>query len=133
MNSPAEGLSSGEAKPPTNAGRSRETSAGTELRPLEVMRTRASALAGQRLDRIIDRHSHDIFRDQVRWMNRLKLELEEESGIKLTSNGIVQVALDLLIRDHELNGEASNLIQVMVYGKPLRVSRVRQPEKGEGS
>jgi hypothetical protein len=66
--------------------------------------------------RTIERHSHDIFRDQVRWMNRLKLDLEERRGARVTGNAMVQLAVDLFRDDYERQGEESNLIRVLVRG-----------------
>src|SRR5207249_162720 len=85
------------------------------------VRTPASVRRGQHaLPRAIERHSHDVFQDQVRWMNRLKLDLEELHGVKVTGNEMVQLALDLLRDDFERNEEQSNLIRVLVRGKPWR-------------
>lgn len=61
-----------------------------------------------------ERHSHDIFLDQVRWMNRLKLELDERFGAKVTSNALVQAAIDMLRHDFERNGERSELFRTLV-------------------
>jgi hypothetical protein len=58
-------------------------------------------------ERLVERHSHDIFRDQVLWINRLKLELEEQYGARVTSNSIVRLAIDRLRADVEAdNGDA---------------------------
>ena len=65
-------------------------------------------------ERIDERHSHDIFRDQVRWMNRTKLDIEETCGRRITSNAIVKLALDLLIDDFEQHGENSKLIRSLI-------------------
>lgn len=74
--------------------------------------------------RSVERHSHDIFQDQVRWMNRLKLDLEERHGVKVTGNAMVQLALDIFLNDFERNGDESNLIRVLVNGETWR------PENG---
>jgi hypothetical protein len=68
--------------------------------------------------RVDERHSHDIFHDQVRWMNRVKLDVEETYGAKVTSNAMVQLALDLFIHDYELNGDESALIRTLVLKQP---------------
>ncbi len=65
-------------------------------------------------ERRVERHSHDIFIDQVRWMNRLKLELGEEFGVKLTGNALVQLALDMLRRDFDAHGERSELFRTLI-------------------
>lgn len=78
--------------------------------------------------RRVERHSHDIFNDQVRWMNRLKLELGEEFGVKVTSNALVQLAIDLLRRDLAANGERSELFRTLIR-RPQATSTVA----GEGA
>ena len=109
----------------------RQSASGlSRLHTVEATRTPAAALTGHHLDRLVERHSHDIFHDQVRWMNRLKLELEEQLSVKITSNGMVQVAVDLLRRDHEANGDDSNLMRALVFGKPLRIPGAKKPERG---
>ena len=65
-------------------------------------------------ERRVERHSHDIFIDQVRWMNRLKLELGEEFGVKLTGNALVQLAIDMLRRDFDAHGERSELFRTLI-------------------
>lgn len=65
-------------------------------------------------ERRVERRSHDIFIDQVRWMNRLKLELGEEFGVKLTGNALVQLAIDMLHRDFDANGERSELFRTLI-------------------
>ena len=65
-------------------------------------------------ERIDERHSHDIFRDQVRWMNRTKLDIEETYGTRITSNAIVKLALDLLIDDFERHGGSSKLVRSLI-------------------
>lgn len=68
-------------------------------------------------ERIDERHSHDIFRDQVRWMNRTKVDMEETYGKRITSNEIVKLALDLLIDDFKRHGESSKLIRTLILGE----------------
>lgn len=77
--------------------------------------------------RMVERHSHDIFQDQIRWMNRVKLDLEERYDVKVTGNAMVQLALDLFREDFIRNGEASSLIRTLVHGDPPR------PETDGGS
>ena len=69
---------------------------------------------------MLERHSHDIYQDQVRWLNRTKLDLEERYGVKVTGNAMVQLSLDRLRRDFEANGETSDLFRVLVLNEPLR-------------
>ena len=90
----------------------------------EATRPRVSSLRGQDAPRISERHTYDVFQDQVRWMSRLKLDVEELHNERVTINGIVQLALDLLREDYELNGERSHLIRVLVRGQPLRLKPV---------
>ena len=111
---------------------------GKQARPLvsnqqtlEARRTPASSLRGQKpRPRITGRHTYDIFQDQVRWMNRLKLDIEEAFNERVTINGLVTLALDLLREDYELNGEKSNLIRVLVRGRTsnLKASAAREKE-----
>jgi hypothetical protein len=75
-------------------------------------------------ERLVERHSHDIFRDQVLWINRLKLELEEQYGKRVTSNSIIRLAIDRLRADFEKDG-----------GGPitaLLIERPYEPDKGRG-
>jgi len=81
-----------------------------------------------REERRVERHSHDIFMDQVRWMNRLKLELGEELGVKLTSNALVQLAIDMLRRDFDANGERSELFRTLI-----RAPQATSTAAGEGA
>jgi hypothetical protein len=82
-------------------------------------------------ERIDERHSHDIFRDQVRWMNRTKLDMEETYGKRITSNAIVKLALDLLIDDFERHGESSNLIRSLIRGERTPARTWDGPPKTE--
>lgn len=94
-------------------------------RSLEATRTRVSAPTGHRAEhRTLERHSHDIYLDQIRWMNRLKLEVEETYGVKLTSNAMVALAVDRFREDYEGNGDDSALMRVLVRGE------ARGPEDG---
>ena len=84
--------------------------------------------------RTIERHSHDIFQDQVRWMNRLKLDLEERYGAKVTGNAMVQLALDLFRDDFLSLGEESSLVRVLVQGRrshPARRDEYSGGQEGE--
>ncbi len=75
------------------------------------------------------RHTYDIFEDQVRWMNRLKLDVEEAHNKRLTINGFVKLALDILRQDYEARGDRSHLVRVLIKGRPLEI---RQASDGEG-
>jgi hypothetical protein len=69
--------------------------------------------------RKIDRRSYDFFHDQVLWLNRMKVELEERYDLQITANAMVQLALDLLILDHRRRGRHSQLMAHLVFGQPL--------------
>lgn len=90
-------------------------------RPTMDVATRSPARppGGKRApSRTVERHSHDIFQDQIRWMNRVKLDLEERYDVKVTGNAMVQLALDLFREDFIRTGEASSLVRVLVHGEP---------------
>ena len=53
-------------------------------------------------------------------MNRVKLDIEERYGVKVTNNAIVQLALDLFREDFIRNGDGSSLLRVLVQGQPWR-------------
>lgn len=77
----------------------------------------ALASAGRRPPaRTLERHSYDIFQDQAWWMNRLKLDMEQRHGVKLTGNLIVQFALEVVRADFERHGERSKLFGALVNG-----------------
>ncbi len=79
-----------------------------------------SGLNGQRRPpRIDERHTYDIFQDQVRWMNRLKVDLQEIYEARVAINSVVKLALDIVREDYEANGERSHLVRVLVKGRPL--------------
>lgn len=81
--------------------------------------------------RTLERHSHDIYHDQVRWLNRVKLEFEERYGAKVTGNVMVQLALDLLRDNFEAEGERSNLVRVLVFGRPRHGAKHTDQPNGE--
>ncbi len=62
---------------------------------------------------------YDFFEDQVRWLNRKKLELDERYGRRIPTTAMVQLAVDMLIADFEAHGEASQLIGNLVKGEPM--------------
>ena len=94
----------------------------TNQRSNESTRPRVSPLRGQEFNRVSERHSHDIFHDQVRWLNRAKVEIDERYGRRVTVNGLVQLALDVLRKDYELNKAGSNVIRVLVRGESVNVA-----------
>jgi len=101
----------------------------TSQRSNEATRPRAAPLRGQEFNRMSERHSHDIFHDQVRWLNRAKVEIDERYGRRVTVNGLVQLALDVLRKDYELNKARSNIVRVLVRGETVNVPA----GDGEGS
>lgn len=86
------------------------------------------------LPRAIGRHSHDLFQDQIRWLNRVKLELTERCGEPVTGNAMLQLAVDMLREDYVRNGEESQLIRVLLQGqpRPSRLPETRPDVEGEG-
>ena len=90
-----------------------------------------STLRGElALPRPKERHSHDLFRDQTLWMNKLKLEIEEKYGRRVTGNEIVQTAIELLRADYASRKESSTLIRVLVRKEPLEESGVAAGKGG---
>jgi hypothetical protein len=73
-----------------------------------------------RKERPIVRHPYDFYRDQVLWLNRTKVEIEERYGLQVTANAMVQLALDLLILDYRATGLHSHLMTHLVFGRPPR-------------
>jgi hypothetical protein len=90
----------------------------------ERSKTRVFSRQGRAGDGVV-RHSHDLYRDQILWINRLKLDIEVEHGIRVNGNDLVQLAIDMLRDDFEALREQSNLISVLVFGRPRRRPRAR--------
>jgi hypothetical protein len=67
-----------------------------------------------------ERHTYDIYQDQARWMNRIKLDIEELYSADITVNSVVALAIDLIRIDFEENGERSQIMRVLVRGQRLR-------------
>lgn len=65
-------------------------------------------------ERIVEHRPYDFFQDQVRWLNRKKVEFEEQHGKRIAATAMVQLAVDMLIADFEANGEDSQLVRVLV-------------------
>jgi hypothetical protein len=107
-----------QAKPPGKARPKTPQFVLTPQRLLEAKRTRVSARTGHlNAVRAVERHSHDIYVDQIRWMNRVKLDILETYGAKVTNNEMVQLAVDLFRADFERNGDDSSLMRVLVMGQ----------------
>jgi hypothetical protein len=84
----------------------------------EAMRSTLAPLTGQIVrTRLTARHTYDIYLDQVRWLNRVKLDLEDEYGVKATNNDMVALAIDMLRWDFEKKGEASKLVRSLILGE----------------
>lgn len=71
------------------------------------------------------RRPYDFFEEQVQFLNRKRLEIEEQYGLRVPANAMVQLAVDLLISDFERRGEKSQLIETLVLKK--------QPANGYGT
>ena len=81
--------------------------------------------SGRTKERTTDRRPYDFFRDQLLWLNRTKVEIQEEYGRRVTANAMVQLALDLFIEDYKRRKERSKLITHLVsdqraMGRPNR-------------
>lgn len=89
------------------------------------------ATLGRALPRRVARHSHDIFQDQIRWLNRLKLELSERYDVPVTGNAMVQLAVDMLREDYVRKGGQSRLIRILIEGQPWPSRAQPDPERSE--
>ena len=91
------------------AGRKKPTSGrrseGTFQRPAQPMRER------------LTRRPYDFFQDQVLWLNRTKVEIQEQYDRRITANAMVQLALDLLIADYQRRKERSKLVTKLVLNQ----------------
>ena len=67
--------------------------------------------------RTIERRPYDFFHDQVQWLNRMKVTIEERYHRKVTANAMVQLALDRLIEDYQRRGRDSALVAQLVRGR----------------
>lgn len=79
-------------------------------------KTKPRALGSSSQRRVVERHSHDIYHDQVQWLNRTKLDIEERYDVKATGNAIVRLALDLVRDDYVRNGDSSRLVRILIDG-----------------
>ena len=78
-------------------------------------------------ERPTERRPYDFYADQVRWLNKMKVVVEERYRRKITANAMVQMALDLLIQDYRAKGKQSQLIRALVFGEPVP----EHPEQGK--
>jgi hypothetical protein len=78
--------------------------------------------------RLIDHRPYDFFQDQIRWLNRRKLEFEEKYGKRVPATAMVQLAVDLLIADFEVNEEESQVVRVLIKEERPSVPNSGRPE-----
>jgi hypothetical protein len=90
-----------ETKKLTSGGRNE----GTFQRPAQPTRER------------LTRRPYDFFQDQVLWLNRTKVEIQEQYDRRITANAMVQLALDLLIADYQRRKERSKLVIKLVLNQ----------------
>ena len=88
-------------KKPTSGGNNEETF----QRPAQPTRERPI------------RRPYDFFQDQVLWLNRTKVEIQEQYDRRITANAMVQLALDLLIADYKRRKERSKLVTKLVLNQ----------------
>ena len=72
------------------------------------------ASSGRPKERPVERRPYDFYRDQVLWLKGTKLEIEKRYGRRITANAMVQLALDVLIKDYQHSKEGSKLVQERV-------------------
>ena len=68
-------------------------------------------------ERLTERRPYDFFRDQVLWLNKTKVEIQERYDRRITANAMVQLALDLLIADYKRRKERSELVTKLVLNQ----------------
>src|SRR5688572_21950570 len=127
-----QGSSIAAAPPPSRPGNKEAEKGSRKPAGHQASRTPVSQSSGHTKSVRVDaRHTYDIFHDQVRWMNRMKLDIEDTYESRITINGIVKLALDLLREDYDVNGEDSNLIRVLVDDGTIRLPGLAPVEKEE--
>ena len=65
----------------------------------------------------LTRRPYDFFQDQVLWLNRTKVEIQELYDRRITANAMVQLAMDLLIADYNRRKERSKLVTKLVLNQ----------------
>ena len=100
---PAKEPSSESWKVRKSEGRYERRKIRTSQRPLEPKK-----------ERPIERRPYDFYRDQLLWLKRTKVEIEERYGSRVTANAMVQLALDLFIEDYKRRKELSKLVTNLV-------------------
>lgn len=123
----------GQARPRVNQGAGERRNGAPNKRP--IGRSGVANRLTAPIERLVERHSHDIYHDQVLWINRVKFELEEQYGRRVTSNSIVQLAIDRLRRDFEAEAHPFEITTRLIEGLlPLKSGATEQKggEDGEG-
>jgi hypothetical protein len=69
-------------------------------------------------ERLTDRRPYDFFRDQILWLNKTKVEIQEKYGRRVTANAMVQLAVDWLMQDYKRRKERSKLVTKLVSNQP---------------
>jgi hypothetical protein len=72
--------------------------------------------------RTVEHRPYDFFSDQVRWLNRTKLDIDERYGKRIPATAMVQLAVDLLIADFEADSQDSYVIRVLLKDEDLRAA-----------
>lgn len=83
--------------------------------------------------RPMDHRAYDFFKDQVNWLNRQRLELKEHYGRLVPATVMVQLALDLFIKDFQQHGEDSQLVRVLIKGEQPQTASKQERPAGEGN
>ena len=83
--------------------------------------------------RVVEHRPYNFYQDQVRWLNRKKVEFEEDYGKRVTATSMVQLAVDFLIADYEAKGDDSQLFRVLIKNERPSVRPFGGPaERPEG-
>ena len=103
---------------PTSGGKKGASKEAPLERPLQQPSERPK-------ERLTERRPYDFFRDQVLWLNKTKVEIQERYGRRVTATAMVQLALDLFIQDYKTKKERSKLVTHLVTdqgtpGPPIR-------------
>ncbi|MBC7264774.1 MAG: hypothetical protein H5T64_10545 [Chloroflexi bacterium] len=69
------------------------------------------------VERLTERRPYDFYRDQVLWLNKTKVEIQEKYGQRVTANAMVQLAVDLLMQDYKRRKERSKLVTELVFNQ----------------
>ena len=72
-------------------------------------------------ERPTQRRPYDFFGDQILWLNKTKVEIQERYGWRVTANAMVQLAVDLLMQDYKRRKERSKLVTKLVTNQPTEV------------